>query len=88
MANDFTGRQWRITTTGPIPGANFKVAGGVWTGATAGAVMSFVDAAGRQFDFTFPTQGQLNVGFMGWVSGPAVITAMGGGEMLWWIPCR
>jgi len=87
--NDFTGRQWRIVTTGPIPFANFKVAGGVWTGGTAGQVASFVDGAGREFDFTFPAQGQLNIGYLGWVSGPgAAITAMPGGEMIWYIPTR
>ena len=86
--NDFTGRQWRIVTTGTIPFANFKVAGGVWTGGTSGDIMSYTDSAGREYDFVFPAQGQLNIGFLGWVSGPAHITAMPSGEMIWYIPAR
>lgn len=86
--NDFTGRQWRIVTPGPIPFGNFKVTGGVWTGGSDGQIASFVDAAGREYDFVFPSAGFLVIGFLGWVSGPANITAMPSGEMIWYIPAR
>jgi hypothetical protein len=84
--NDFTGRIWRIVAVGNIPFANFKVKGGVWTGGTAGQTASFVDVAGREYDFVYPSSGNaLNIGEMGWVSGPAAITAMPSGEMQWWV---
>ena len=86
VTNDFTGRVWRIVTTGAIPFANFKIKGGVWTGGTAADVASFVDEAGREYDFIFPSAGHLVIGEMGWVSGPATITVFpaGHGEMLWY----
>ena len=83
--NDFTGRVWRIVTPGAIPFGNFNVRGGVWTGGTAGTVASYVDAAGREYDYTFPTAGHLIIGPLGWMSGGGAITAMPGGEMLWYI---
>lgn len=82
MANDFTGRTLKITTTGPIPLANFKVKGGIWTGGTAGNVFTMVDAAGRTYDITYPTGGfMVTIPEWGWISGPATITAMPSGEM-------
>ena len=38
MANDYSGRIWKITDTGttPIGTQNVKFKGGTWTGDTAG----------------------------------------------------
>lgn len=83
--NDFTGRIWRIVIAGAIPFGNFNIRGGVWTGGTAGQTASFVDVAGREYDFIFPSAGHLVIGPMGWVSGPASITSMPSGEMLWYV---
>jgi len=84
--NDFTGRILRIVTTGTIPLANFKVKGGLWMGAAVSAQASIVDEAGREYDFVMPASGDaLRIGEMGWISGPATITAMPGGELQLWI---
>jgi hypothetical protein len=80
--NDFTGRQWRIVTTGEIPFANIKIEGGIWTGGTAGNVFTLVDAAGREFDWTFPADGSaVVITKLGWLDGPVTITAMPSGEV-------
>jgi hypothetical protein len=81
MANDFTGRVLKITTTGTIPLANFKVKGGIWTGGTAADVFTLVDAAGRSYDWTYPASGDVSIFELGWVSGPAAITSMPHGEV-------
>jgi hypothetical protein len=81
MANDFTGRTLKITTTGTIPLANFKVKGGLWTGGTAGNVFTLTDVAGRAYDITYPTNNDVTIPEWGWISGPAVITAMPSGEI-------
>lgn len=85
VTNDFTGRVWRIVTPGAIPFANFNIRGGLWTGGTDGATASYVDVAGREYDFIFPSAGFLVIGPMGWMSGGGAITAMPGGEMLWYV---
>lgn len=83
VTNDYSGRQIRIVTTGKIPLANFKVKEGLWTGGTSGSVLSFVDVAGREFDFIYPASGDsLKIGELGWLSGPVTVTAMPGGELL------
>jgi hypothetical protein len=82
MANDYTGRILKLTTTGTIPLANFKVAGGIWTGGTAADLFSLVDVAGRQYDFTFPADGSaVTIYKMGWLSGPVVVTSLPHGEV-------
>jgi hypothetical protein len=82
MANDFTGRTLKITGPGTIPLANFKVKGGLWTGAAASAVFTLTDAAGRSYDITFPSDGfVVTIPEWGWISGPAAITAMPSGEV-------
>lgn len=82
MANDFTGRTLKITATGTIPLANFKVKGGLWTGGTAADVFTLVDAAGRAYDITYPTNNDVTIPEWGWISGPAVITSIPHGEVL------
>jgi hypothetical protein len=83
MANDFTGRTLKITGPGTIPLANFKVKGGLWTGTTAtGQVFTIVDAAGRTYDITsYLADYPVVIPEWGWISGPAVITAMPAGEI-------
>lgn len=83
MANDFTGRTLKITNTGLIPLANFKVKGGLWTGGTAADVFTLVDAAGRTYDITYPADSDVvNIHEWGWISGPASITSIPHGEVL------
>ncbi len=89
MANDFTGRVLKITATGKIPLANFKIEGGIWTGGTAGDVFSIVDVAGRQYDWTFPTSGDaVVITKLGWLSGPVTITAIPHGEVQLYLGTR
>lgn len=83
MANDFTGRILRITNTGTIPLANFKVKGGNWTGGTPADVFTLTDVAGRSYSWTFPTDGsEVAIYELGWLSGPVVITAIPHGQVL------
>lgn len=89
MANDFTGRILKMTTTGQIPLANFKVAGGIWTGGTAADVFSIVDAAGRQYDWTYPGDGSaVVITKLGWLSGPVTITALPHGEAQFYLDTK
>lgn len=82
VTNDFTGRIWRIVTPGTSPLANVKVKGGMWTGGTAADQLSFVDAAGREYDFIYPGSGNaLSIPEIGWLSGPITITAIPHGEL-------
>lgn len=87
--NDYTGRVWRWVAgnTGVIAGfGNIKVKGGIWTGGTAADLCSFTDEAGREYDFIFPSSGNLTIGEMGWLSGPLTITiAPPHGEILLYI---
>lgn len=80
MANDFTGRVLRITATGTIPLANFKVEGGDWTGGSGSFVL--VDAAGRTYTWTWDTTSGVPIVItkLGWLSGPVTISTFGGGE--------
>ena len=75
--NDYTGRIWRWVpgVTGTIPfSGNIKIKGGNWSGGTAADQCSFTDEAGREYDFIFPSAGDLRIGEMGWISGPITIT--------------
>ena len=84
--NDFTGRIWRLVTPGLSPLANIKVKGGTWTGGTPADIFSFVDIAGREYDWVYPADGSI-VTFMemGWLSGPITITALPHGEVTWFL---
>lgn len=84
MANDYSGRQIKITTTGIIPLANFKVKGGLWTGMSAGGqVFTMVDEAGRTYDVTsYQADYPVQLPEWGWISGPLDITSMPSGEIV------
>ena len=82
MSNDFTGRILKITTTGTIPLANFKVEGGIWTGGTSTNTFSLVDVAGRQYDWNWPSSGDaVVITKLGWMSGPVSIIGTFTGEI-------
>jgi hypothetical protein len=72
MANDFTGRIWRITAAGTAPFGNVKIKGGVWSGMTAaGQTFQIIDAAGRTYTLTSTAaNGYESLYEMGWLSGP------------------
>ena len=83
MANDYSGRQIRLTTTGQIPLGNLKIKGGIWTGMTAPATFSMTDEAGRNFDFTaYQSNYPVLIGELGWLSGPINITSLPTGEVV------
>lgn len=87
--NNFTSRQWRIVTTGTSPLANTKIAGGIWTGGTAADQLSFVDVAGRQFDFIYPADGSaVVIGKLGWLSGPITFTSVPHGELILYLDTK
>ena len=73
MANDFSGRIWKITNTGSTPNGtqNVKVSGGIWSGDTAGKTFTITDVAGRVYSWTYPADGSaVTFQNMGWLSGP------------------
>lgn len=89
MANDFTGRILKLTTTGTIPLANFKIEGGIWTGGTAADIFTLTDVAGRSYDWTFPADGSaIVISKLGWMSGPVVITSLPHGEVQLYLGTR
>ena len=85
MANDFSGRIWKITTGGitPFGAANVKVKGGSWTGMTAaGQTFIITDVAGRAFTFTSSgVDTQVTFYEMGWLSGPLTFSGTFTGEV-------
>ncbi len=73
MANDFTGRIWKITNTGSTPNGtqNVKIRGGTWSGDTAGKTFTITDVAGRVYSWTYPADGSaVTFQELGWLSGP------------------
>jgi len=76
MANDFTGRIWKITGPGTTPFGtlNIKIKGGTWSGDAAGKTFTITDVAGRLYTWTFPLDGS-TVTFqeLGWLSGPVTL---------------
>jgi len=82
VTNNYTGRIWRLVTTGTTPLANAKIEGGIWTGATAADLFSIVDVAGRQYDWQYPADGSaVVITKLGWLSGPITITSLPRGEV-------
>ncbi len=85
MANDFSGRIWKITTGGTTPfgSANVKVKGGSWTGMTAaGQTFIITDVAGRAYTFTSSgVDTQVTFYEMGWLSGPLTFSGTFTGEV-------
>ena len=73
MANDFSGRIWKITNAGTTPNGawNVKIAGGIWSDDVAGATFTMTDIAGRVYTWTIPVDGDtVNFQRLGWLSGP------------------
>lgn len=84
MANDFTGRIWKITTSGTTPfgAANVKFKGGIWTGGTAADTFIITDIAGRPYQWTYPADGDtVNFQELGWLSGPLAFSGTFHGEI-------
>ncbi len=82
MANDFTGRTWKINTNGQTPfgTANVKIKGGLWTGMTAGGqVLTITDVDGRVYSWTsYNLDYPLTIPEMGWLSGPLTFSIPSG----------
>lgn len=73
MANDYTGRIWKITGAGTTPFGtlNIKIKGGTWSGDTAATTFTITDVAGRVYSWTYPADGSsVNFQELGWLSGP------------------
>jgi hypothetical protein len=84
MANDYSGRIWKITGAGTTPfgTANVKFKGGTWTGAVAAQTFIITDVAGRAFQWTFPADGSaVNFQELGWMSGPLTFSGTFTGEV-------
>lgn len=85
MANDFSGRIWKITAAGTTPfgAANVKIKGGSWTGMTAaGQTFIITDVAGRAYTFTSSgVDTQVTFYEMGWLSGPLTFSGTFTGEV-------
>ena len=84
MANDFTGRIWKITAAGTTPfgAANVKFKGGNWSGDVAGKTFTITDIAGRVYTWTFPADGDtVNFQELGWLSGPLTFGGTVTGEI-------
>lgn len=84
MANDFTGRIWKITGAGTTPFGtlNVKIKGGSWTGGTAGNTFTMTDVAGRVYTKTWDAATS-EIGFqeLGWLSGPITFGGTFTGEV-------
>jgi carbon monoxide dehydrogenase subunit G len=84
MANDFTGRIWKITSTGNSGfSANVKIKGGNWSGmSAAGQTFQIVDEAGRTYTFTSSGANiAIPIYELGWLSGPVAFTGTFSGEI-------
>jgi hypothetical protein len=73
VANNFTGRTWKITQAGTTPfgTANVKFKGGSWSGMTAGGqTFTITDEAGRVYTW-YSSGPNVQVTFqeLGWLSG-------------------
>lgn len=85
MANDFTGRIWKIDAAGTTPfGAlNVKIKGGIWSGMTAGGqTFTITDGAGRVYTFTSNAElDPVNFFELGWLEGPLTFGGTFTGEV-------
>lgn len=85
MANDYSGRIWRITTAGSTPfgTGNVKFKGGSWTGmSAAGKTFIITDVSGRSYTFTSSgVDVQVNFYELGWLSGPLTFSGTFDGEV-------
>lgn len=89
MANDYSGRIWKIDSAGSTPFGtlNVKVKGGTWTGMTAtGQTFTITDIAGRVYTWTATDSnldaGGVNFDELGWLSGPLTFGGTFTGEVL------
>lgn len=89
MANDFTGRVWRIDSAGTTPFGtlNVKIKGGSWTGMSAtGQTFIITDEAGRSYTWTATAStvslGALSFDELGWLSGPLTFSGTFTGQVL------
>ena len=77
MANDYTGRIWKITGTGTTPFGtlNIKIKGGTWAGDIPGKTFTITDVAGRVYSWAYPADGSaVNFQELGWLSGPVAFS--------------
>ena len=84
MANDYSGRIWKITTSGltPFGAANVKIKGGSWSGGTAGNTFTITDEAGRVYTWTWGANSQqITFQELGWLSGPVTFGGTFTGEI-------
>jgi hypothetical protein len=85
MANDFSGRIWRITAAGTTPfgSLNVKFKSIIWSGMTAaGQTFTLTDAAGRVYTFTSPAvNGTVTISEMGWLESPLTFGGTFTGEV-------
>jgi hypothetical protein len=84
MANDFTGRIWKITAPGASGyNANVKIKGGNWSGMSAGGqTFQIIDEAGRTYTF-YSTAANVAIPIyeLGWLSGPVTFAGTFTGEV-------
>jgi hypothetical protein len=83
MANIITGRQLIITVAGEIDiNCNVMISDGVWTGAAAGATLTITDKSGRVLTWTaYQANYPVDLGKIGWLSGPITITTITSGTV-------
>lgn len=85
MANDYSGRIWKITGPGTTPFGtlNVKIKGGIWSGMSAAAqTFTITDVAGRTY--TIMSQGldiPISIYELGWLSGPITFGGTFTGEV-------
>lgn len=84
MANDFTGRIWKITTPGStlFGTQNVKIKGGSWSGGTSTNTFTITDVAGRVYTWTWDAAtSQIVFQELGWLSGPITFGGTFTGEV-------
>jgi hypothetical protein len=85
MANDFTGRIWKITAPGTTPfgTVNIKVKGGHWSGmGAAGQTFIITDVGARSYTFTSNAANQeFTIYELGWLSSPLTFSGTFTGEV-------
>jgi hypothetical protein len=85
MANDFTGRIWKITTPGATTFGkmNIKIKGGLWSGMSAGAqTFTITDEAGRVYTWTSNgAEDPIPIYELGWLSGDVAFGGTFTGEI-------
>jgi hypothetical protein len=92
MANDFTGRVWKINTAGqsPFGTANVKIETIQWTGMSAGGqTFTITDADGRVYTLTsYAADYPITFSPKNWFSGPLTFGGTFTGEIDLYIPAK